>query len=201
MFYLPIDTAFFPLFCSSFAHLLMEISIDLRVKPSAWILFAPKSQPKQSSFFLSKQDTIKVFSHIVWEPVANPYLCNYARNSGPTSALPILSKSIRCRNKCQAPPVSYSSTLSISLSLHLSHFQSSINVISSCTCLHYDYFSPLLSPPQCPPLCSRSAQPFLLFFHLYSIILLLSQAILHESFLLFSPLRNHTIGLATSVSF
>lgn len=117
-----------------------------------------------------------------------------------TRALPILSGSIRCWHKCQALPVSYSSTLSISLSLHLSHFQSSINVISSCTCLHYDYFFSLLSPSSLSPVLSQPLS-FSFFFHLYSIILLLSQAILHESFLLFSPLRNHTIGLATSVSF
>lgn len=76
-----------------------------------------------------------------------------------TRALPILSGSIRCRHKCQALPVSYSSTLSISLSLHLSHFQSSINVISSCTCLHYDYFFPS-SPPHRSPLCSRNRSAF-----------------------------------------
>lgn len=61
-------------------------------------------------------------------------------------------------------------------------------------------FSPLLSPTVA--LASALAVfSFFLFFHLYSIILLLSFTILHGSFLLFSPLRNHTIGLATSVSF
>lgn len=60
-------------------------------------------------------------------------------------------------------------------------------------------FSPTF-PPRCPPLCSDGAQLFF-SFHLDSIILLLFQVILRESFLLSSPLRNHTIGLATSVSF
>lgn len=60
-------------------------------------------------------------------------------------------------------------------------------------------FSPTF-PPRCPPLCSDSARLFF-SFHLDSIIPLLFQVILCESFLLSSSLRNHTIGLATSLFF
>lgn len=74
-----------------------------------------------------------------------------------TPALLILSRSIRCWHKCQALPVSFSSSILLSLSSHLFHFQSSINVISSCTCLHYDP----------PPQCSRGAQLFLFLSSLF----------------------------------
>lgn len=43
-------------------------------------------------------------------------------------------------------------------------FQSSINVISSCTCLHYDYFSPPpplpVPPSHCPPPCALAVLSF-----------------------------------------
>ncbi len=141
----------FPFFWSSLFHSLMEISIDLGVKLlawlSTWIFFALKPTPKRCSFlqitFKNKMLTI-LFPNNVAGTCVQSIPEQLSEEFSPTWALLILSRSIRCRHKCQALPGSYSSTLSISLSLHLSLFQSSINVISSCTCLHYDYFFPSL---------------------------------------------------------
>lgn len=74
------------------------------------------------------------FFFFIWEPsVSDPYLGNYIRNS----AWPILSSSISCPHKCQAPSVCYSSTLTMSFfSTPPSLYQLFLNVISSCTRLH-----------------------------------------------------------------
>lgn len=94
-------------------------------------------------------------------------------------------------------PTPPSPTLHISLA-----FQSSINVISSCACLHYDTPPPsTTTSPSSPSPFAPTALSFSFLFHLCSISLPLSRAILRESFPLFSLLRNHTIGLATSVCF
>lgn len=115
------------------------------------------------------------------------------------SAWPILSSSISCPHKCQAPSVCYSSTLTMSFF----YTSLSLSTLSKCHFIMHSsslgLFSPTF-PPRCPPLCSDAARLFF-SFHLDSIIPLLFQVILRESFLLSSPLRNHTIGLATSVSF
>lgn len=117
--------------------------------------------------------------------------------------LAIPSPSVSCQHKCQAPPVSHSSTLSISPSNHPPH-------LSRFSKFHKCHFIMRLSslwrpprpyrPPQ-PLRLSPSALSFSFLFHLCSISLLLSRAILRESFPLFLQLRNHTIGLATSVCF
>lgn len=99
---------------------------------------------------------------------------------------------VRLHQSPTHPPSQVFFYLSLSLSnLYKCHFIMHLSSLG--------LFSPTF-PPRCPPLCSDSARLFF-SFHLDSIIPLLFQVILRESFLLSSSLRNHTIGLATSVSF
>lgn len=115
--------------------------------------------------------------------------------------LPILSPSVSCWHKCQAPPVSHSSILSSCPSPHISLSRSPFQVPEMP--FHHAPVFIMRTPPH--PLHHHHFAPialsFSFLFHLCSIFLPLSQAILRESFPLFSPFRNHTIGLAASVCF